>query len=101
VDLEADVAFNAAQVVTTNLGDTRWTDVTIAIARDDTAAYLYRGDIILGRRALTIGALNFARADGARFSPFEGAPRVWAVTATLPDGHRAYAAGRVRDIAIR
>lgn len=100
-DLAARVAFNSAQIVTSNAGEDRWSEVTIAIARDASAVYTFRNDVVLGKRDLEIGALNFERRDGARFSPFEGAPRVWAVTATLPDGRVGYAEGKIVETAIR
>ena len=100
VQLSARVTFDGMQVATTNLGDERWAEVAIEIRRDRShAAFTYKTDTLVEGRTLPMGVMNFENvAVGRRFNPFEGAPREWRVTATLPDGRRGAASGRVEEI---
>ncbi len=98
--LSARVTFDAMQITTGNVGAERWREVVIDVRRGSGGrTFSYRADVLLEGRDLPIGALNFAAADGRRLSPFEGAPTEWRVTATLPDGRRGVATGRVVEVA--
>jgi len=94
VALAVRVEFTGTQVVVGNAGEGLWTRVRIEVARGAAdGPYLYEADGILAGRSVAVGALNFARRDGARLSPFAGPPREWAVTAVLPDGRAGFATG--------
>ena len=97
--LAAGVTFDGMQIATENRGADRWRDVVIEVRRDARGrSFHYKADVIIEGRRLPIGALNFEGAGGRRLSPFEGAPTEWRVSATLPDGRRGVASGRVEAI---
>ena len=97
--LAAGVTFDGMQISTENRGAERWRDVLIEVRRDATSrSFRYRADVIVEGRRLPMGALNFEAADGHRLSPFEGAPTEWRISATLPDGRRGVASGRVEAV---
>lgn len=100
--LDAGVTFDGMQIGIQNLGNARWRDVLVEVRREEgSRVFSYRADVIIEGRTLPIGALNFATAEGRRLSPFEGAPAEWRVAATLPDGQRGQATGRIAAIAPR
>jgi hypothetical protein len=95
----AAVTFDGMQITTENRGAERWSDVDIEVRRAATGrSFHFRTDVLVEGRRLPVGALNFEAADGRRMSPFEGAPTEWRVIATLPDGRRGAATGRVEAI---
>jgi hypothetical protein len=97
--LAAGVTFDGMQIAAENRGTERWRDVLIEVRRDPAGrVFHYRADVIVEGRRLPMGALNFEAADGRRLSPFEGAPTEWRISATLPDGRRGVAAGRIEAI---
>lgn len=102
VVLPARVTFDAMQLGIEN-GDTRsWREVVVEVRRPgDARIYRYRADVIVGGRTLLMGALNFATDDGARLSPFSGAPTEWRIQAVLPDGVRGWASGAIVEVAPR
>lgn len=98
--LAAGVTFDGMQISAENRGAERWRDVLIEVRRDPAGrVFHYRADVIVEGRRLPMGALNFEAADGRRLSPFEGAPTEWRISATLPDGRRGVAAGRIEAVA--
>jgi hypothetical protein len=97
--LAAAVTFDGMQIAAENRGTERWRDVLIEVRRDPAGrVFRYRTDVIVEGRRLPIGALNFEAADRRRLSPFEGAPTEWRLGATLPDGRRGIASGRIEAV---
>jgi hypothetical protein len=90
------VRFTGTQFVIENRSDDMWRHVTVSVGRSDhPPAYRYVADAILGKRAITIGALHFARPDDTRLSPFRERPDRWSIIATLADGREAFAEGTI------
>lgn len=100
VALDGTVSFNATQFIVENRGKPLWRDVVVDVYRPPAHARFTAGaDAVLGHRSLSIGALHFESASGARLSPFEGAPTVYAITARLPDGSLGFVTGEIREVA--
>jgi hypothetical protein len=96
------VTFDAMRVAIESRDAGAWRDVVIEVRRDGSPrVFRFRADTIVGGRTLPVGALNFEGDDGRRLSPFEGAPTEWRVQATLTDGRRAWASGRIEEVAPR
>jgi hypothetical protein len=83
-DLQATVRFIGTQFVITNDGATAWTDIECAInggiLRD---GYEYRIDSLRPRETATVGAMQFAKSDGARFNPLQMKSQKFVITATV------------------
>lgn len=93
--LAARVRFTGIHVVIDNASDQMWRDVDVRVGRDgDPPPFRFQADAILGRRSLSIGALNFARPDDLRLDPFHYTPTHWAVTARV-EGVLSFAEGRL------
>jgi hypothetical protein len=102
VMLPARVTFDAMQLGIENRDTRSWREVVVEVRRPgDARIYRYRADVIVGGRTLLMGALNFATDDGARLSPFSGAPTEWRIQAALPDGVRGWASGAIAEVAPR
>jgi len=100
--LDARVTFDAMQIAIENRETRTWNAVVIEVRRRGSpTVYRYTTDVIVGGRALPMGALNFAADNGRRLSPFEGAPSEWRILATLPDGSRGWASGSIVEVAPR
>jgi hypothetical protein len=100
--LAARVTFDAMQVSIENRDPVAWRDVLVELRRDGSGrVFRFRADTIVGGRTLPVGALNFEGEGGRRLSPFEGAPQQWRLQATLPEGLRGWASGRVVEVAPR
>jgi hypothetical protein len=100
LSLEGTVGFNAAQFIVENRGESLWRDVVVDVYRPPAhARFTARADAVLGHRSLSIGALHFESESGARLSPFDGAPTVFAITARLPDGSLGFVTGEIREVA--
>jgi hypothetical protein len=95
--IPAAVRFTGTQIVVENRGRELWRDVEIAVGRSDRPpAFLYRAEAVLGGREVAVGALNFARPDGVRLSPFQLQPDRWSVRVRLPSGGSGFAEGSFR-----
>jgi hypothetical protein len=100
VALVGSVGFNATQFIVENRGEVLWRDVVVDVYRSAAhSRYTSKADAVLGHRNLAIGALHFESESGARLSPFEGAPTVFAITARLPDGSLGFVTGEIREVA--
>lgn len=98
--LDGTVGFNATQFIVENRGEVMWRDVVVDVYRSAAhTRYTSKADAVLGHRSLAIGALHFESPSGARLSPFEGAPTVFAITARLPDGSLGFVTGPIREVA--
>jgi hypothetical protein len=100
VPLDGAVGFNGTQFIVENRGEALWRDVVVDVYRSPAHnRFTSRADAVLGHRSLSIGALHFESESGARLSPFDGAPTVFAITARLPDGSVGFVTGDIREVA--
>lgn len=91
VDLNAAVSFNGAQFVITNGDSFDWTNVKLEInSKTFSSGYTLKASILKAGEVYTVGAMQFAKPDGAKFNPFTHKAQNLSVWCDTPKGQGFY-----------
>jgi len=95
VDLKASVKFSGTQFIITNNNNFDWIDVEITV---NPSGFLMRGFVLKTPRmqtgeTYTVGAMQFAKADGTRFNPYTTKPQELSIWCNTSKGKGYYVCG--------
>jgi len=94
IDLNASVNFTGTQFVITNNDRSAWRNVEMKINSGLVAGgYVLKTDRIEAGTTYTVGAMQFAKADGTRFDPFTMKPQKFSIQGDTPAGTRWWYGG--------
>lgn len=94
IDLNASVNFTGTQFVITNNDSSAWRNVEMKINSGLVAGgYVLKTDRIEAGTTYTVGAMQFAKADGTRFDPFTMKPQKFSIQGDTPKGTRWWSGG--------
>ena len=94
IDLQASVNFTGTQFVITNNDSFAWTDVEMQINYGVIAdGFILTTARVEAGTTYTVGAMQFAKADGTRFDPFTMKPQKFEIQADTPKGKGWYFGG--------
>lgn len=94
IDLQASVNFTGTQFVITNNDSFAWTSVEMQINYGVIAdGFILTTTRVEAGTTYTVGAMQFAKADGTRFDPFTMKPQKFEIQADTPKGKGWYFGG--------
>jgi len=94
INLNASVNFTGTQFVITNNDSFAWTDVEMQINYGVIAdGFILTTARVEAGTTYTVGAMQFAKADGTRFDPFTMKPQKFEIQADTPKGKGWYFGG--------
>jgi hypothetical protein len=91
VDLNASVAFDQGQFIISNADSFDWTNVKFEIKSGRVSSgYELKAALIKAGHSYTVGAMQFAKADGTRFNPFTTKAQKLSIFCDTPEGRGSY-----------